>query len=119
MSKLRAKGGSLMSAWLRGLFGVQGVMVVQNLDIKKAASYEAAGGDDRIRTGEWRFCRPLPYHLATSPPGAGSYERLASLSISNRETVHPEPRKAVLYYPGAATFDPVETPIGGRKPTAF
>src|SRR5262245_9644029 len=26
-----------------------------------------SGGDDRIRTGEWRFCRPLPYHLATSP----------------------------------------------------
>src|SRR6266540_6480272 len=26
-----------------------------------------SGGDDRIRTGGWRFCRPLPYHLATSP----------------------------------------------------
>src|SRR5207302_5416474 len=25
------------------------------------------GGDGRDRTGEWRFCRPLPYHLATSP----------------------------------------------------
>lgn len=24
-------------------------------------------GDDQDRTGEWRFCRPLPYHLATSP----------------------------------------------------
>ena len=28
---------------------------------------ENSGGDDQIRTGEWRFCRPLPYHLATSP----------------------------------------------------
>src|SRR5258708_778288 len=27
------------------------------------------GGDGRDRTGEWRFCRPLPYHLATSPIG--------------------------------------------------
>ncbi len=27
-----------------------------------------AGGDERIRTAEWGFCRPLPYHLATSPP---------------------------------------------------
>ena len=25
------------------------------------------GGDTRIWTGEWRFCRPLPYHLAMSP----------------------------------------------------
>ena len=28
---------------------------------------QAYGGDDQIWTGEWRFCRPLPYHLATSP----------------------------------------------------
>ena len=26
-----------------------------------------SGGDARIWTGEWRFCRPLPYRLATSP----------------------------------------------------
>ena len=25
------------------------------------------GGDDRIRTGGWRFCKPLAYHLPTSP----------------------------------------------------
>ena len=25
------------------------------------------GGGTRIRTGEWRFCRPLPYHLAIPP----------------------------------------------------
>ena len=25
------------------------------------------GGGFRIRTGEWRFCRPLPYHLAKPP----------------------------------------------------
>ena len=24
-------------------------------------------GAARIRTGEWRFCKPLPYHLATAP----------------------------------------------------
>ena len=24
-------------------------------------------GAGRIRTAEWRFCRPLPYHLATAP----------------------------------------------------
>ena len=24
-------------------------------------------GDDRSRTGDTRFCKPLPYHLATSP----------------------------------------------------
>ena len=23
-------------------------------------------GADRIRTGAWRFCRPLPYHLGTA-----------------------------------------------------
>ena len=26
-----------------------------------------SGGDNQIRTGESRFCRPLPYHLAMSP----------------------------------------------------
>ena len=26
-------------------------------------------GADRNRTDEWRFCRPLPYHLATAPEG--------------------------------------------------
>ena len=30
-------------------------------------SSQSYGGDDQIWTGEWRFCRPLPYHLATSP----------------------------------------------------
>ena len=25
------------------------------------------GGDGRIRTAEWEFCRLLPCHLATSP----------------------------------------------------
>ena len=25
------------------------------------------GGHGRIRTAEWGFCRPLPYHLATWP----------------------------------------------------
>ena len=25
------------------------------------------GGGNQIRTGEWRFCRPLPYHLAMPP----------------------------------------------------
>ena len=25
------------------------------------------GGAAQIWTGEWRFCRPLPYHLATAP----------------------------------------------------
>ena len=28
---------------------------------------ESFGGDDQIWTGGWGFCRPLPYHLATSP----------------------------------------------------
>ena len=32
-----------------------------------ASATQNDGGDDRIRTGEWGFCRPLPYHLATSP----------------------------------------------------
>ena len=27
------------------------------------------GGADWIRTSEWRFCKPLPYHLATAPDG--------------------------------------------------
>ncbi len=26
------------------------------------------GGDTQIRTGESRLCRPMPYHLAMSPP---------------------------------------------------
>ena len=30
------------------------------------------GGGNRIRTGESRFCRPLPYHLAMPPSGAGN-----------------------------------------------
>ena len=25
------------------------------------------GGGTRVRTGEWRFCKPLPYHLAIPP----------------------------------------------------
>ena len=33
---------------------------------------QQAGGEDRIRTGVWRFCKPLPNHLATSPMGAGT-----------------------------------------------
>ena len=28
-------------------------------------------GAGRIRTAEWRFCRPLPYHLATAPTRRG------------------------------------------------
>ena len=28
---------------------------------------EPKRGAGRIRTAEWRFCRPLPYHLATAP----------------------------------------------------
>jgi|HigsolmetaAR201D_1030396.scaffolds.fasta_scaffold02493_6 hypothetical protein len=35
-----------------------------HIDLK---ALDRDGGDDRIRTGEWGFCRPLPYHLATSP----------------------------------------------------
>ena len=27
-------------------------------------------GAGRDRTAEWRFCRPLPYHLATAPNAA-------------------------------------------------
>src|SRR5579859_2910128 len=33
------------------------------------AFVEEGGGDGRIRTAEWGFCRPLPCHLATSPSG--------------------------------------------------
>src|SRR5690606_15046443 len=33
--------------------------------LKRAIS----GGATRIRSGEWRFCRPLPYHLAMAPKG--------------------------------------------------
>ncbi len=35
------------------------------------------GGDGRIRTAEWGFCRPLPCHLATSPriqPWSGRWD---------------------------------------------
>lgn len=34
--------------------------------IKK--KYVELGGDTQIRTGESRLCRPMPYHLAMSPP---------------------------------------------------
>ena len=36
---------------------------------KPATSFlsQAYGGDGQIWTAEWGFCRPLPYHLATSP----------------------------------------------------
>ena len=30
-------------------------------------SSQSYGGDGQIWTAEWGFCRPLPYHLATSP----------------------------------------------------
>ena len=29
--------------------------------------FRSNGGDTQIWTGEWGFCRPLPYHLAMSP----------------------------------------------------
>ena len=29
--------------------------------------FSLLGGAAQIWTGEWRFCRPLPYHLATAP----------------------------------------------------
>ena len=31
---------------------------------------ELSRGAGRDRTAEWRFCRPLPYHLATAPNAA-------------------------------------------------
>ncbi len=38
----------------------------------KATQYRALSrGAGRIRTAAWRFCRPLPYHLATAPAIAG------------------------------------------------
>ena len=42
------------------------------------------GGAAQIWTGEWRFCRPLPYHLATAPmknPVFSMLSRFSCVSI--------------------------------------
>ncbi len=48
------------------------------------------GGDDRIRTGEWRFCKPLPYRLATSPHSVQMERKtrfeLATSSLARRRS---------------------------------
>ena len=42
----------------------------------------ANGGGIRIRTGEWRFCRPLPYRLAMPPrTGAGDGTRTRDINL--------------------------------------
>ena len=41
---------------------------ISRLILNKRKEYVESGGDTQIRTGESRLCRPLPYHLAMSPP---------------------------------------------------
>jgi hypothetical protein len=40
---------------------------IKNEKPAKGRYYFWIGGGIQIRTGEWRFCRPLPYHLAMPP----------------------------------------------------
>jgi hypothetical protein len=53
--------------------GIAGVFRIALNDIKKGLNQiqpyliVIIGGGNQIRTGEWRFCRPLPYHLAMPP----------------------------------------------------
>ena len=51
-----------------------------------------ARGAGRDRTAEWRFCRPLPYHLATAPEGEGS--SLPALAFSRPIAAIPAARPA-------------------------
>ncbi len=51
-------------------------------------------GAGRIRTAEWRFCRPLPYHLATAPMKRGRWtvdHRLAPQSGKRDSNPRPQP----------------------------
>ena len=41
-------------------------------------------GEDRIRTDGWRLCRPLPYHLATSPQGGPSVYPKSQTCVKHR-----------------------------------
>ena len=43
------------------------------------------GGTGQIWTGEWRFCRPLPYHLATVPYEIRNAARSLSFSGAGDE----------------------------------
>ena len=43
------------------------------------------GGTGQIWTGEWRFCRPLPYHLATVPYEIRNAPRSLSFSGAGDE----------------------------------
>jgi hypothetical protein len=36
---------------------------------RRDAYHVSSGGDERIRTAVYSFCRAVPYHLATSPVG--------------------------------------------------
>ena len=63
---------------------------------KPAKSSDCAGlrlgGGFRIRTGEWRFCRPLPYHLAKPPkfsaqtPARFNSHRINSLRLDKKKS---------------------------------
>ena len=44
-----------------------------------------SGGTGQIWTGEWRFCRPLPYHLATVPYEIRNAARSLSFSGAGDE----------------------------------
>ena len=47
------------------------------------------GGDERIRTAEYSFCRAVPYHLATSPGrGAGDGDRTRDFLLGKEMLYH-------------------------------
>ena len=67
--------------------------------VRWAVSACSRRGADRNRTDEWRFCRPLPYHLATAP-------RWISRS-------RPERRKALKLAHVRAVVNALTCPRGG------
>ena len=53
-------------------------------------------GVDQIRTGEWQFCRLLPYHLGTTPKKGPSKQR-GQWAKERIRTVDPHVGNVMLY----------------------
>ena len=53
-------------------------------------------GVDQIRTGEWQFCRLLPYHLGTTPKKSPSKKR-GNRAKERIRTVDPHVGNVMLY----------------------
>src|SRR5881409_144621 len=54
---------------------------------------ESGGGGDRNRTDESRFCRPLPYRLATPPARVPGIVRWRKILPGGQVTVNQKPTR--------------------------